>query len=690
MILSTHQYRSWPLVTEGPVTNLRDSRPDSFGNFHPLPLPDKLADTDLLLLGLDRRGDVENLIGLDTADNSLYLEGIIDSDDAYSPRHELIAQRVGPVVETAACGDFLLCRRSDASLLFLKWDADTAFYRCLGTLPGTPSFSLTAVEMGSSVFKVPAVTFSRPVTDLRADIPDHARSRIADAVNRAWTEAVESCDAANMFLQPVTVRVALRLFDGSLFSVSGPMRSPGTAWQGYDRVMLSPLFDADGNASGTAPSSFTLNPYRLRLSVDDFDHDLWNELFSALEVYVEPEKDILADGECSMSFSQQNNALSVFLSTRPKADMEGMLGSGLYAFSTASALPVAEPLLFGPPHGASLEEMPSLQSSTGTADVLLGHGAFLHIARGNRLLTTAPSNPLIQVSATDAGSRIRALAALPAGGGAYTRQYLYLCTDHGIYALTYDRDGMHTNCRPISPHRVSDPAHIVATDECVYALTDAGTLLCLRNANPQTLLRALPFFGALAWDRHADELWLMGESQRTPETSLVIQLSGAKRAFCRSVAPDYPVPQSGRVMYKSDGALFMARSYAPFFADPDTLQEAELTLRLDPPIGRLMMLQGCANAPFSISMTLKAENETLMRTCAPAELDDENRVVLATTEAAEEGNGMRSFALPFAAPAPHLFSAAPSRYTLRVTGKWRMLDYPSITSAHRPRRRSAM
>lgn len=687
MLLSRNQNRSWPLVTEGHIDTLLNCRPDRYGNFSPVPLPQKIVETHRRVLGIDRRGEERNLISIDNAeaDGTLYIEGSFDEYDTFTPLNEPVTMEAGNVVEMAPCGDFLICRRSDGSLFFLRWEEDSSEYIPLGTLPEEPSFTLSRISQGTSTYAVPSVDFAKPVADLRSGLPDDARKRISSAVTKAWRDAVTSCNGAAMFLQPVTVRVALRLFDGSLFSLSDAIRVPGADWQGYDRFLLSPVMNSSNEATGTAATSFSLEPYRLQLTLDDFSSPVWNSLFSAVEIYVETEQDVLAGDDCSVTFSPQSNAVSVYLDTRSRTELDTLLGNGSYVKVITTKLPVATPLEFGPiTHPLPNSSTPSLTNSstpmTAEADVLLSHGPFLHLAVGSKLITTAPSNPLAKIAVTETGSRIRALAAMPSGGGAYTRQYLYLCTDHGIYALTCDRDGNHTNCRPVSPHRVSDSQRLVASDDSVYALTDSGTLLRLRNANPETIFRALPYFVGLAWDADADELWLSAETQVGGETSLIIQLSAPGAAYCRSVAADYVVPQSGKMMYKYDGAVWLAPSYTEYMDRVDKFEHAEVSMTLPAPIGRYMMFRGAALGPMDLSLMLKAENETLARTAMPGECDSRMMVTVATSSSLMPTGGRRTFALPFAAPDTWQLTIEPTRYRVTFTGRWHMLETPRITS----------
>ena len=74
MILDNMQQRSWPLHIHGNVMDLENSRPDTFDCFHPVVLPTLLAITGRKMVGIDRRGEFDNIISLDAEKGILYLE----------------------------------------------------------------------------------------------------------------------------------------------------------------------------------------------------------------------------------------------------------------------------------------------------------------------------------------------------------------------------------------------------------------------------------------------------------------------------------------------------------------------------------------------------------------------------------------------------------------------------------------
>ena len=207
-------------------------------------------------LRIDRRGDVENVISLDPSLGALYLEGVIDRFDVYADRSEMLCGDAGDVREVSHCGDYLVCRRADATLYFLRWSDAERDYTPIGEMPAALDFTVERVPVGTMSFAIPATEWGVKAADLRSSIPDQARRRTAEAVRRAWADAVDSATRAGYLLQPTTVRVMARLWDGSVFCVSESVRVPGADWQGYDRFLLPVAFDSDGNGTGISGGTF--------------------------------------------------------------------------------------------------------------------------------------------------------------------------------------------------------------------------------------------------------------------------------------------------------------------------------------------------------------------------------------------------------------------------------------------------
>lgn len=688
MILSKIQHRYWPLVTETEVLDVVNTRPDTLSDYHPLPFPRHLSSTTRRMLGIDRRDGVEYLISVDADRGFLYMEGTIDDAGRYTPREEMLCGDAGQVEEIAACGEFLILRRADGSLYFLRWEEKTSSYISLGEMPAEIPFTVTMEEQMPITFSIPACTWSKTVEDGRAGIPDDIRQQISRHVKQAWADAVDSCRNMDMFLQPVTVRLLMRLFDGSVFSISEPVRIPLAAWKGGDRFLLPVTADSSGNLSGTATTSFSLVPYRISVEIPSLYSALWNEVFSAVEIYMEKEQDVVGADVCTVSYITQSRSVSVFLPLHPEREMEQKLGRGPWYPAWQGALPAPPSVELGPAVGSLSLELETQKAYTPQADNLLSHGAFFHLGRKGTLMTSQSGNPLAVRSQTRFGSDIHAMAALPAGGGAYTRQYLYLFTESAIFALTCDAAGMHTNCRPVSPYVVSGQQRVIATDTYVYALTDCGCLLRISDAKATVMYRGLPSFSALQWDSATDELWLMQHiSDNEPySSSLVLQLSAPCKAYRREIKAAAIVPQSGRVMYTDGKKLMMAVPYTSYTDTMEDYAPASVSIRLPSPEQHssyhpnLLVLRGALVTPARMKIALQAENEILMRTATTeVEFDEDMCVSIASTSAEWLEKGRRRYTLPFVASPAASMATDDTIYVVTLSGVWGCLETPQLT-----------
>lgn len=152
------------------------------------------------------------------------------------------------------------------------------------------------------------------------------------------------------------------------------------------------------------------------------------------------------------------------------------------------------------------------------------------------LVTMARGNPFVEKANTPyAGGLITHIEAQQSGGGAYTRQYLYLFTDSGIVALTHDMEGRHCNCRPISRRRVEGLRRVAVADGYVYALAADGTLLSLRDSSATPLLRGMMADGFLGADDTQARLWIFPEEGAEAATSLVLYTDTAARGGVAAV-----------------------------------------------------------------------------------------------------------------------------------------------------------
>lgn len=181
------------------------------------------------------------------------------------------------------------------------------------------------------------------------------------------------------------------------------------------------------------------------------------------------------------------------------------------------------------------------------------------------IITSKRGNPFVEADRTEsAGGEIFTLAPQTAGGGAYTRQFIYLFTSKGIIALTHKSTGEHTNCRVIASDVVNTGECVCPTADGVYAMSRSGDLLRLNDARRITIFSALSGCKALAWNRSTNELWLIPYPTTRSDSwcrSIVVQISKNFRVWLSSAIPEK--------LLSADGNPFYVQSYFPAVAVAD-------------------------------------------------------------------------------------------------------------------------
>lgn len=525
MIFSKHQNRCAPIRTDGSFVNLFNLRP------HPVSTrrrsssssstssdyvltgvcgPKPLCDVTRTPVGVDRRNMRTNLLTIDDAGN-LYFEGVIDDESRFTPRGELIAAAIGKPLGMARAGRFLVLCLANGDLFYLLWEGRVADYTALGRLPAVPSITVERVDEAVSPMYVDPVVFPKPVEQTSSTIPEDAAAAVDRAVTVAWQESLRTARNNGRFVQPVKIRVALRLFDDSLYAMSDPV-TVGSAdtLAGYGRALLVPIL-SNGYLIGTEKSQGGVNTYHLGITISNIPAGVWTTVIKKVEVYVSDEPDVLNGSAGTVTYSAGTPAVVARLGIRPRQEV-------MESISSQRMRPlVSEPIrniTDGEPFTVNnttvvAEDVDTVTPPLAKADCIAGAGAFLHICNGSVVSTMRRNNPFACSASTDSGAEIYAMNPLPAAGGAYTRSYLYLMTDSGITALTHDAQGRHANCRPIAPYMVENPDAVVHGGNGVWALSTCGMLMYLKGSAVEYVMSGLNPASTLGWDQRSDELWIL-------------------------------------------------------------------------------------------------------------------------------------------------------------------------------------
>ncbi len=470
-----------------------------------------LAATGAEAVMADRRDYERNFFTLDAGLN-LRLSVVEGEDGKAVRRDELVARLPAGIADYAVCGEFLVVRLADDRLFFLLWHADERRYSALGTLPEFGGVSVRRVGETEITASVAPAKFTGTVADPREGDPaTYAASAVA-SVREAFGKAMRTAREAGYWTQPVAVRVAWRLWDGTLLHLSGPAVAAESVPQTGGRVSLA-LTAGDKGYTGTAAGTLRLPACRLEVELPSALPAGWEDVVGSVEVWVSEEPDPL-DGGASVGLHSQGSALSIGVSLGARSASsvaESVVASAMEKAETLAptAGGAAVSLTRREPRGKRLDpaEAPSAPMLSATA--IEGHGDYLHLASRGKVATTMRGNPFVVAwESLSPGGRVAAMAAQPVGGGAYTRQYVYLFTDRGITALTHDMEGRHRNMRQISRSVVRSRLRVASGEEGVYAVGEDGELLLLRDSSARTLVRGLEGYSGLAFERRHRELWL--------------------------------------------------------------------------------------------------------------------------------------------------------------------------------------
>lgn len=498
-------------------------------------------------------------------DGCIIVDGYLADDDTYTRLQTNLGAVDCKVEQAVAAGEFVVLRHSDGSLGYLLYHSDLRSYTLLGRIPAMPPVSVSACSLMEFTEPVDAVELQKPVDDIRSGIGTALRTSVGNALTGAWDRLAARALQSGYWLQPVRVCFALRLWDGSLLHVTEEQTvcaAPGTEWQTGGRVVMHPLVNADGKVSGTAASSVTATGYRLEVTPPTLDLGVWNDVVRSVEVWIASCDDPIdrsALPQVAAVTVQHEVCLSAILPQKSPAQLGRSLADAprrrLNRWQMAEECGILTASALLPPVDDAAQSGVVALSSLRCA-ALLGHDGFLHLATAGGLLTTCRGNPLCVASATDGDwSGVRVMVAQLWGGGAYTRQIIYVADHRGVTALAHDSAGIHTNCRLIARHSPRDAALVAVAPECVYMLLDNGSLTRFEGTRAVTMLTGIGGCRSIFHDECHGELWLTPTSADGHCVVLDTSASGCL-ASTRARLDAFSLPgAAGYVVSMSDNGL---------------------------------------------------------------------------------------------------------------------------------------
>lgn len=538
-------------ITIGDTALCENLRESIAGQLKSMGSPRIIARESDEIVATDVRGDVTWLFGL-SDDNVLRVVGGLDAINDFYPCDVTLAAIGQRVKGYGSTGAFLVLLLEDGSLFYLIWDYLLLSYKALGKLPQMPQVETVAADTTEFVSVIEAVEFKEPIAEMRDQIPSDVAEQVGAKLLEAWKTAELSAHGAGMWVQPVTVRLAYRLWDGRFLYVSEP-QTVGVGYQGLERVLI-PLVADESGFIGTMDANLRLKAFKIALKQGDSDMSGWDDVIASIEVWVSKEQtvvDVSREVRISQVQTSSGLCLSVYLPTSAESDLTSMLKSshvGRHSeyenFTTlAEHLEWSENVKYK-------EDAPEAEGFVRQADMLYGRGDFLHLVCGMDVVTMRRGNPLAQSCRTSGvGGEIFAMSSQCVGGGAYTRQFIYLFTNRGIMALTHKSDGTHSNCRIISPVIIDDAKRVVATSSGVYVMSCGDELLRLNDAKVSVVLSGVAGCESLGWNSSNNELWLI-PCKESWKRSLVLQIAMEYRAFLSTIVPGRLINNDGHLIFE--------------------------------------------------------------------------------------------------------------------------------------------
>lgn len=681
---STFQDASEPLrtLTGDMALNLRET---GTGGLAADTLPAECGRCKYRPVFADTRQGVTNILTL-SDDGTLYHEVSLGADGGRLESAVALGKIAPGECLPARVGSFVAVRDGEGTLSYLYWEDSAGTYRWLGAVPEMPPFSVEIGDVRAVSGEVEAVAFDETVPDMRPGVPAAVKKAVGAAVESAVKALHGRAAGLGLYTAPVLVRLAVRLWDGTLLHLSEPVLLSAGAPLQPARVAV-PLAVATGGMTGTLKAPLTLDAFSLKVTADTASLGGWRDIVRGIEVWVTPPQRVMDDGGTpTVSYNENGGTHTLYV--RPAFVGEEEQARSLFtsAWRRVALLPVCAAVqTVYPPYsgdGDTVSDYGALRRrGVLSASAMTGHGGFLHLSGCRRLLplpamprgeygatqvascrvavkfgggdggrvvaaegevtcddgrllpvfsypdsaatgltvqlayadgrlyegtfalypsgtgekravwippslgcvalrqvsrlsaveegsrvieesdgtvvTTARGNPFVpQCETAGAAGSIMHIEAQRSGGGAYTRQYLYLFSDTGISALTHSMTGEHTNCRPISGRVVTDRGRVCSCDEGVFAVCDDGTLVRLRDSKVQVLMRGIGTASRLLCSQERGEIWLLREGVKTADVVAAEPTAGGGVPVRRSdFLPGDILSGRGRALYvtESDG-----------------------------------------------------------------------------------------------------------------------------------------
>lgn len=298
-------------------------------------------------VGSDKRGEREYFFI--TRQGNLLLLGFISSTGGF----EFVEKdygNIGNISDFSVSGDFIIIS-TDSGLKYLYFSNND--YEFLGNRIEFPELSFGTVNSSDISVKMPAVTLVDTYSTWAGDLLPHDKETLTKLTKSAFNQIKQIAKTEMRFIQPVLIKVALRLFDGSL------LWSPDTYFVGEGYAQVNTLAAAHFSANGVsaiASADIKVKAWKPSVSIIQPGLGAWRKVVKAVEIYSTEEQDTLATPSFRCETSQTGDRLNSLrimsdkasvshaLKTLPELDKYKLLAtiSNIDAFMKGKLVPLEE------------------------------------------------------------------------------------------------------------------------------------------------------------------------------------------------------------------------------------------------------------------------------------------------------------------------------------------------------------
>ena len=261
----------------GDVVNMRETRNALVAVGMPRELLSLPSGYSLLIA--DRRGDRLNFLVYNGTNLSLYA---YIEDGKLQVCNIPIGSIMYSPVKAVSVGDFVVVNTTK-NLVYLHYEGGTK-YSILHRLNGVPQLAFSAVELTKTTRLVAPYSFRNGYTSWAVPLDSSDVSAITGRLRETYSAMIEERRTLGQFVQPVALRYAVKMIDGSYLWCSTPV-IVGRGVQGIGSTEFH-VSTSSSVFSGTDEATVEIESYSLAVSVMWNGRSEWDSLIDCIELYI--------------------------------------------------------------------------------------------------------------------------------------------------------------------------------------------------------------------------------------------------------------------------------------------------------------------------------------------------------------------------------------------------------------------